>query len=75
MLSTLFIYFNHYHDFETLDFIYFVGLKCNKSYWSMRPNVEFWIGPSKTNLNLAKSHLQRKTALDTRFDQSRRRLD
>ena len=27
MLSILFIYFNHYHDSETLAFIYFVGLK------------------------------------------------
>ena len=27
MLNVLFIYFNHYHDSKTLDFIYFVGLK------------------------------------------------
>ena len=82
MLSMLFIYFNHYHDSETLDLIYFVGLKCIRSHWSMQPNVEFRIGPPKKNPNLAKSHLQRKTrgyaqktTPDTRFDQSRRRLD
>ena len=80
MLSMLFIYFNHYHDSESLNLIYFVGLKCIRSHWSMRSNVEFRIGLPKTNPDLAKSHLQRKTcgyaqktAADTMFDQSRRR--
>ena len=61
MLSILFIYFNHYHDSKTLRLIYFVGLKCTESHWSMRPNVEFQIGLPKTNSGLAKSNLQRKT--------------
>ena len=30
MLGILFIYFNHYHDSKTLDFIYFVGLKIHR---------------------------------------------
>ena len=61
MLSILFIYFNHYHDFKTLGFIYFVGLKMIGSHWSMRPNVEFRIELPKTNPSLAKSHFQQET--------------
>ena len=30
MLNILFIYFNHYHDYKTLGFIYFVGLKMHR---------------------------------------------
>ena len=56
MLSILFIYFNHYHDPKTLGFIYFVGLKCTKSHWFIRPNVEFLVELSKANPSLAKSH-------------------
>ena len=55
------LYFNHYHDSKILTFIYFVGLKCTGSHWSMRPNVKFQIGLPKTNPSLAKSLLQRKT--------------
>ena len=55
------LYFNYYHDSKILGFIYFVGLKCTRSHWPMWPNVEFQIKLSKTNPDLAKSHLQRKT--------------
>ena len=55
------LYFNHYHDSKILGFIYFVGLKCTGSHWSMLPNVKFWIELPKTNPGLAKSHLQQKT--------------
>ena len=55
------LYFNHSHDSKTLGFIYFVGLKCTGSHWSMWFNVEFQIGLPKTNSGLAKSHLQLKT--------------
>ena len=57
MLSILFVYFNNYHDFKTLGFIYFVGLKYTRSHWSMWSNVEFRVELPKTNLGLAKSHL------------------
>ena len=64
MLSILFIYFHHYHDFKTLGFIYFVGLKkYTGSDWSMQPNVEFRVELPKTNPALAKSHLQRHVAM------------
>ena len=60
MLNILFLYFNHYRDFKTLGFIYFVGLKCTRSHWPTWPNVEFWIGLPKTNLGLAKSDFEWK---------------
>ena len=55
------LYFNHYHDYKTLSFIYFVGLKCIGSHWFIPPNVEFRIGLPKKNSGLAKSQLQQKT--------------
>ena len=53
--------FNHYYDSKILGFIYFVGLKCTGSHWSIWPNVEFQVEFSKTNSSLAKSHFQQKT--------------
>ena len=63
MLNKLFIYFNHYHDSKTLDFIYFLGLKMHwKSLvYVAQCWVPNWTLKNKKISSLAKSHLQWKT--------------
>ena len=45
MLSILFIYFNHYHNSKTLDFIYFVSLKIHRKLlvYAVQCRVLSWI--------------------------------
>ena len=62
MLSILFIYFNHYHNSKTLGLSILQAQKYTSSHQSMQPNVKFRVDLPKTNLGLAKSHLQKHVA-------------
>ena len=73
MLSILFIYFHHYHDFKTLGFIYFVGLKIHRKslVYAAQCRVPGWTpqnksGPSKVTPPKTRGYVQ-KTAPDTPF--------